>query len=52
VTATGPRMLAVFDTQSDDAGTVALADVAADIRRYEVLGPADSGGITSPGGTR
>jgi hypothetical protein len=46
-------MLAVLDAQEDAVATVALADVAADIRRYEVFGPADSGGIspgTSPGG--
>ena len=35
-----PRMLAVFDARADAVATVPLADVAADIRRYEVLGPA------------
>jgi hypothetical protein len=40
-------MLAVFDTRTDEAGTVPLADVAEDIRRYEVLGPGDdSAGIS------
>jgi hypothetical protein len=40
------RPLAVFDTQAGEVTTVGLADVAAGIRRYEVLGAADSGGIT------
>ena len=41
------RPLTVVDAQSDEVTTVALADVAADIRRYEVLGAAgDSAGIT------
>ena len=45
----GPRMLAILDTKDATVATVALADVAAGIRRYEVIGPADSAGIT--GGT-
>jgi hypothetical protein len=40
------RPLTVVDAQSDEVTIVALADVAADIRRYEVLVAADSGGIT------
>jgi hypothetical protein len=46
VTAADPRMLAVFDATSGQVATIALADVAADIRRYEVLGSADSSGIS------
>ena len=47
MTAANPRMLTVFDTQADEVGTVALADLANDIRRYQVLGPADDAGITA-----
>jgi hypothetical protein len=36
-----PRMLTVFDTAKDEVATVALAKVAADIKRYEVLGSGD-----------
>jgi hypothetical protein len=39
-------MLAVLDAQAGEVATVALADVAQDIRRYEVLGAADSSGIS------
>ena len=45
MTAADPRILAVFDAQAGEVATVALADVAQDIRRYEVLGAADSSGI-------
>lgn len=50
------RLLAVVDTQSGEAATVALADVAADMGRYQLLGPAgDSAVISDPaqgGGSR
>lgn len=45
----GPRILTAYDTQGDAVTTVALADVAADIRRYELLGSADSGTASSGG---
>jgi hypothetical protein len=48
--------LSVVDTQSGEVTTVALADVAADMSRYEPLGPvSDSGVITGApegGGSR
>jgi hypothetical protein len=36
-------MITAYDAQADEVTTMALADVAADIRRYELLGTADSG---------
>lgn len=47
--------LSALDTQTGDLTTVPLADFAADLRRYEPLGPADSAVISDPaqgGGTR
>jgi hypothetical protein len=47
--------LSALDTQAAELTTVPLADVAADLRRYELLGPADSAVISDPaqgGGTR
>jgi hypothetical protein len=41
--------LSVVDTQSDEATTVALADVAADMGRYELLGPAGDSGVITGG---
>lgn len=50
------RLLAAADTQTDEITTVALADVAADMGRYELLGPGgDSTVISGPaqgGGSR
>jgi hypothetical protein len=47
--------LSVLDTQSAELTAVPLADVAADLRRYELLGAVDSAVISDPaqgGGTR
>jgi hypothetical protein len=40
--------LSARDTQTDELTTVPLVDVAADLRRYELLGPADSAVISDP----
>jgi hypothetical protein len=40
---TGPRILTVLDTKAGGVTDVPLADVAADIRRYDIIAPADSG---------
>ncbi|MGH3422419.1 MAG: hypothetical protein ACRDOD_22835 [Streptosporangiaceae bacterium] len=47
--------LSALDTQTDELTAVPLADVATDLHRYELLGPADSSVISDPaqgGGTR
>jgi hypothetical protein len=44
------RLLAVVGAQSGEAATVALADVAADMSRYELLGPASDPGVTGASG--
>jgi hypothetical protein len=44
-----PRILSVYDQQEDAVTSVALADLAGDIRRYEVLGPADDTGENGSG---
>lgn len=47
--------LSALDTRTDELTTVPLADVAADLGRYELLGAADSAVISDPaqgGGTR
>jgi hypothetical protein len=47
--------LSVLDTGSGELAAVPLADVAADLRRYELLGAADSAVISDPaqdGGSR
>jgi hypothetical protein len=36
-------MIVVFDKQADGVTATALADVAGDLRRYELLGDADDG---------
>jgi hypothetical protein len=38
---TGPRILTVLDTKAGGITDVPLADLAADIRLYEVLAPRD-----------
>jgi hypothetical protein len=44
-----PKMLTAFDAAADAVAGVALADLAADIRRDEILGPGDPPG-TGGGG--
>lgn len=47
--------LSVLDTRPGELAIVPLADVAADLRRYELLGAADSAVISDPaqnGGSR
>jgi hypothetical protein len=45
-----PRILSVYDKQDDTVTRVPLADLAGDIRRYEVLGSPDDAGENSSGG--
>jgi hypothetical protein len=40
---TRPQILTVLDTKAGGITDVPLADLAADIRRYEILAPADGG---------
>lgn len=49
---TRPRMITAYDAQADEVITVALADVAADIRRYELLGATGDSAVITPGGSR
>lgn len=44
-----PRILSVYDKQEDAVTSVALADLAGDIRRYEVLGSPDDPGESGNG---
>jgi hypothetical protein len=52
MTAASPRALTVFDTTSVEVASVALADVARDIRRYDILGTPDDPAGTSGAGAR
>ena len=44
----GPRILTVRDTTSSGVTDVPLADLAADIRRYEILAPAGGADGSDP----
>ena len=40
----GPRILTVYDTTNGAVTNVALAEVAADIDRYEIIAPSGADG--------
>jgi hypothetical protein len=43
-----PQILTVMDTATGGLADVPLADVAADIRRYEIIAPAEGADGTGP----